>query len=509
MNELNLSACSLPTGALRLLASVITASEDTLESLDLQANSWDMTLPNALNDWEEFLMSFKNCIKMRKVDLSDNKLGDKGIETLVRVYTREMRNIAFDDEKVNVLDEPLMGSVSNDSTSSDEEEDDEFVASMVASGEYGSMFTSPLAASAVIKSNRRPSDDTVTIPKRGLRSIAYIRLHNVGMTDLSALHLTYLLPYHPLPHVLLRRLDTQIPDSSVGRDDVLYDPDSLCRGVMYDIDNPEFTSLGKKILENVEKVRRAGGIKPPFPYTPILPTIANPGSVPPSPDSFRARRNSDSSKSYFPETPSPSRKESISSIRTIAISHGRSGSITSMTPCKIEAMPYWTEILKARPKIQGEILKNSCSLHISELWPAGIKLLSLGRLFTIPQPQRSLISGNTRVRNTKLNVTVKVSLPPSPVSPGTPKVPKPSRSNCIGGLDKKVWIKILLPIADPSGVLSERQAMNIIEWAADRATLAKEGEWAGKLPHVQMWKLLDVYSLPILSDTTGFGMFSL
>ena len=372
----------------------------------------------------------------------------------------------------------------------DEEDDDPNT--LAASIEYGSSPTSSLAASAVIKSNRIRSDDTVGIPTCGLRSIAYIRLHNVGMTNISALHLTYLLPYHHLPHVLLRRLDAQIPDSSIGREDELYNPESLCRGVMYDIDNPELTPLGKKILESVEKVRRAGGLQPQVtPPTPISPTVYS-GSVPPSPDSPRT-----TTRGYFPETPSPSRKESISSIRTMA-SHGRSGSVLSLSG--IDIMPHWTEILKVRPKIQGEILKISGTVHVSQLWSAGIKLLALARMFTLPQKQPP--SPKARVRNVKSRYTVKVALPPSPVSLGSPKLPEPeAKSDCMGGFPKNVWMRILLPMADPGQVLSERQAKSIIDWAADRSTLAREGEWAGKLPHVQMWKLLDVHTLLfILTD---------
>ena len=64
-------------------------------------------------------------------------------------------------------------------------------------------------------------------------------------------------------------------------------------------------------------------------------------------------------------------------------------------------------------------------------------------------------------------------------------------------------MRILLPMADPGQVLSERQAKSIIDWAADRSTLAREGEWAGKLPHVQMWKLLDVPLFIIHSNGQG------
>jgi hypothetical protein len=456
-----------------------------------------MANPEALRDWEGFLTSFKSCVKMRRLDFSENRLGDKGIETFVRVYTREIRDGVYDEEDVqDISDETLSRSISKISTKSEEDEDDDESLTMGASVEYGSSPTSSLAASAFIKSNRRPSEDAVPIPTHGLCSISYIRLHDVGMTDLSALHLTYLLPYHHLPHVLLRRLDAQISDSTTGREDDLYDPEMLCRGVMYDIDNPELTSLGKKILESVEKVRRGGGIPPQVIQPPLSPLIATyPGSVPPSPDgSFRPRNNNDAPRGCFPETPSPSRKESISSIRTMSTLHGRSGSIISLSSSRMDIIPHWTEILKARPKLQGEILKISGNVHVSELWSAGIKLLSLARMFTLPQPQKPPSGPKDRIHDAKHRYTVKVSLPPSPVSPSSPTIPRLTRSNCVGGLEENLWKKILLPIADPREVLSERQAMNIIDWAADPTTLAKEGEWAGKLQHVQMWKLLDVIS---------------
>ena len=104
---------------MRHLALIVAASADTLQKLDLQGNSWDMTSPEALRDWEEFLTSFKNCVKMRDLDLSENRLGDKGIETLVRVYTREMREYVNDEEE-SILDEVLSRSISHVSTKSDD-----------------------------------------------------------------------------------------------------------------------------------------------------------------------------------------------------------------------------------------------------------------------------------------------------------------------------------------------------------------------------------------------------
>jgi hypothetical protein len=495
LDELNLSSCSLPASALHHLSPVVAASSSTLQRLDLQGNEWNLSTSKELRDWEEFLMSFRKCVNMRRVDFSQNYLGDKGVETLVRVYTREIQDPSHsEDGTEDFSDEALSRSVSAVSVKSDvndQDEEDEAL-DMDQSMELGSSPTSSLAASALIKSNRRILDDSLVTPTRGLRSIAYIYIRDVGMTDLSALHLSFLLPYHQLPHVLLRRLDAGIPDPTIGREDDLYAPDSLCRGVMYDIDNPDLSTLGRKILESVEKVRRAGGLQPQF--SSNFPTMTMSmvfGSAPPSPDSYRPRRNSDSSRTYFPETPSPSRKESIASIRT-TLSHGRSGSVICVSP-KADITSPLAEVYKARPKIQGEILKITGTVHVCQLWSAAIKLLSLARILTLPQAVKTP-TATTPGRRSKRRPT-KVYLPPSPISPGP--LSKIKKSHCVGGLDPRLWAKILWPLVDTERVLSERQAISVVEWAADKGSLAREHEWAGKLQHVQMWKLLDVSPLDI------------
>ena len=490
LDELNLSSCSLPASALRYLSPVITATSSTLQRLELQGNEWNLSTPAALRDWEEFLVSFRNCVKLRRVVFSQNHLGDKGIETLVRVYTRETQDPSHaDDDTENLSDPALSRSISALSVGSQLQDDDDEDESLDLdmSTDLVSSPNSSLAASALIKSSRRPLDETLPAPNRGLRSIAYIYIRDVGMTDLSALHLSFLLPYHQLPHILLRRLDAGISDLTLGREDELYDPGSLCRGVMYDTGNTELSSLGRKILESVEKVRRAGGLQPQFSATvPAMTMSVHAGSAPPSPDSYRPRRNSESSRTYFPDTPSPSRKESISSIRT-TLSHGRPGSVTCSSP-KAEISSPLAEVYKARPKLQGEILKVAGNVHVCQLWSAAIRLLSLARIVTLPQspktPNSTLPGRRGKRRPTK------VLLPPSPISP-TP-VSKVKKSHCVGGLDLKLWANILSPIVDPDKVLSEQQAVSVVAWAADKGTLAKEHEWAGKLQHVQMWKLLDV-----------------
>jgi Leucine Rich repeat len=455
----------------------VQASVRTLQKLELTNNNWELTSPESLHEWELFLSSFKDCQKLRKVDFSHNKLGDKGIETLVRVYTRDLQASLWEDQDSDhSFDEFLTHSLSGISTIPSDDEEDEISSLAETSVEYLG-----LAPSAMIKPRRR-QEEWKRLSGRGFPYIAYIQVEDVGMTDLGALHLTYLLPFHQLPHVLLGRLDSQVVDITEGREDEIYDKWRLTRGVVYDIDSAELSSLAKKILESAEKLRRAGGLTP-MPVTLAMGSTAHgAGSPPPSPDSLRARRNSDSARSmtYFPETPSPSRKDSVSSIRTVSSIHNRAGSFVS--PGKSEISVCWMDTVKTRTKLQGEILKLAGTVHVCQLWTAAIKLLSLGRIVMLRE-SRAGTNGMREYRPT---------LPPSPLSPGTPKTSRIQRAECLGGLDVNLWLRILVPIADPQRVLSDGQITSVIDWAADRGTLLKEGEWAGKLPHVQMWKLLDV-----------------
>ena len=496
LDELILSGCSLATQALPILAKVVRASSDTLQRLDLQGNDWEIKTSSALHDWEGFLESFKDCGNLRKLNFSNNRIGDKGIETFVRVYLRQLQNSVFE---VDGEDDFAAAALSRSfprlfSSRSDDEDDD--ISEADSSFGLDPSLPSALATALPIKPSRLRSEDQERIPTRGLPSVAYILLENVSMTDISVLHLTYFLPYHHLPHVLLRRLDAHIADSTAGRDDELYDRESFCRGVLYDFGNSDFSHLAKKLLEGVEKVRRAGGLTVELRAT--NPSFMGPfSSLPASPDSFRSRRNSDSARSYFPDFSSYSRRDSISNFRTATSAQLRSGSVVAFSQWnKADIMIYWAEVLKTRPKLQGEVLKSAKTVHVLQLWSVALKLLTLARIFTLPQPQKAPMSAISIARhNRRRPAPLRHVLPPSPVSPGKPQSFQLERSRCVGSLDTAIWMKILVPIADSQGILSELQAMKVVSWASDRDTLAREGEWAGKLAHVQIWRLLDVGSI--------------
>jgi hypothetical protein len=499
LDDLNLSYCDLPTSSLVHLARIVVASAETLSNLNLMGNHLNLCSREDFRAWETFLMAFRHCIKMRHLALSGNRLGDKGIETFLRVYLREMEDSEWDEEQAGgvVVDSPFCRPFSTLSVH-DEDDDAEPESVMESPVDYPSSSTSALAASPLIKDRRLSSGEVKSIPSRGLRSIAYIDFSSVGMTDVSALHLTYFLPYHLLPHVLLRRLDPHIPETD---GDELYDPTSFCRGITYGsskLDDSDFSPLAKKILDLVEKVRRAGGMAPQRTIPSYLASGFGvlSGGLPPSPD-VRGR-TADSPRGHAQEIPSPSRRDSNggSTRTTSAITAGRSVSVPSTGSTPLHLMAHWTEIMRSRPKFQGEILKAAGTVHISQLWATAVKLLSLARIFTLfptqPRKQTNLPTQSVWPKQQR-KMEVRVTLPPTtPTSPVRPSLPRMSRGDCVGGLDRRLWLRILLEIADPEGCLSERQGLHVLSWAADSATLAKESEWAGKLPHVQIWKLLDV-----------------
>jgi len=462
----------------------------------------DLSSTEDLRAWETFLASFRHCTKMRALNMSDNQLGDKGIETFVRVYLREMGDLEWDDEGIGHPGETSLSSSFSRSSIYDSDDDSDGTESIMGSLEdYTFSSTSPLGPSAVIKDRRKSSGNIPCIPSHGLRTIAYIDFSKIGMTDVSALHLTYFLPYHHLPHVLLRRLDPHIPESG---GDELYDPESFCRGITLGslgLDQGEFSPPAKRILEHVEKVRRAGGMAPRSPpISGLFHGAGFSGSIPPSPDA--RGRTLESPKAYVQDVPSPSRKDSAGGTRSTSVFPGRSASLASTGSTPLHVTTHWNEIIKSRPKLQGEILKVKGTVHISQLWAAAVKLFSLARIFilsTTPKHSTFPAAGLSG----KPGIAVKVSLPPSPTSPV--RLPKYTRGECVGGLERRLWLKILLEIADPERCLSERQALHVLSWAADRGTLAKESEWAGKLPHVQMWKLLDVYC-PLIKGANAQGL---
>jgi hypothetical protein len=65
---------------------VIKLSIADLRELDISHNNIVVCTPEEQKIWYGFLDSFKNCFLLKKFDLGNNPLGQKGIEVLARVY---------------------------------------------------------------------------------------------------------------------------------------------------------------------------------------------------------------------------------------------------------------------------------------------------------------------------------------------------------------------------------------------------------------------------------------
>ena len=62
---------------------------------------------------------------------------------------------------------------------------------------------------------------------------------------------------------------------------------------------------------------------------------------------------------------------------------------------------------------------------------------------------------------------------------------------CVGGLPSSMWKEIIIQSADPDGLLSNKQRANLFEWASTGETLERERMLNGKLPSLQIWRVLD------------------
>lgn len=84
--ELHLQGNQLTVVSLRKLSEVIKLSIADLRELDISHNNFAVSTAEEQKIWYDFLDSFKNCFLLKKLDLGNNPLGQKGIEILARVY---------------------------------------------------------------------------------------------------------------------------------------------------------------------------------------------------------------------------------------------------------------------------------------------------------------------------------------------------------------------------------------------------------------------------------------
>ena len=350
---------------------------------------------------------------------------------------------------------------------------------------------------------------------RGLRSVPYIVLSDTSMTEICALHLSYIVASHNLPDLLLAHLPAVKPGASAQQLHA-YDQDSGCRGVIY-APNPHLGPAGLKVLDLAEAMRDSvldEGNQGEIPER-VIPEY-KPG--------HSTRRTSDARGN----PPASDRRRSNSTPG--GIDHGGNGSVSSIR----------VELDRARSRIQGNYIQEA-GTGSNDLWRVAMKLLILGRaissgvnhekisatakfsesigsagpsdpalrvLSTKSQPASPLAardsnqsimpnSGPRRSENTRLIPLTMKETPPKkllspPISPLTTKPQGIShRSHLPCQFSEDIWRRIMATAAGADGIMSEAQQLSMLRWAWDRDTLSRESESLGLKDSAQIWKVLE------------------
>lgn len=366
---------------------------------------------------------------------------------------------------------------------------------------------------------------------RGLRSVPYLIVANTSMDDICAQHLSYIIASHNSPRSLLQF----IPPAKAGppaQQLETYDQIPGCRGLIYR-PNDKIGSAGNKVLELAELVR-----KNPFEETDtniktVEDTVHN---IP----NIAGRRGSDAQTLHSPSV-TPLRRRSILPIE----------SPDQTSPSSSRA----TELQRARSRIQGDTLRDSGSqsndlwhkslkmLSIARTilleprkMPESTELRALRELpkpsnpgrnrdaeckpvFSTPSygtktafpklpPPRPLAPASSnlpivlrlphrrKISNVQLTLAMTPALSPTDarIVPPVHKSEKNEstyRSPLLGGLDEKLWSRIISLASGATGILGAEQALSVVRWAQDRASLHREMEALGKAESAQIWKLLE------------------
>ncbi|KAK4503036.1 hypothetical protein PRZ48_006463 [Zasmidium cellare] len=226
LEDLNLTGNGLTTKSLARLAPIIELAKHDLKTLNLSDNAIKVETTEEAEEWEEFLLSFHDCLKLRRLDLSGNtSLGAKALEILSRVH---------------LLEEPIdpISASGDSSVLSLPEELDTSDQPTPKTAEFE--LTDSMAAGKLLKR------------RCGLRSIPYISLTNIGLNEAGALWLSYVVADHHLPSQLIDSLNAAHATTLINA----YQQDANSRGIDWDERESTLCKDGLQILKKAEAFRQ-------------------------------------------------------------------------------------------------------------------------------------------------------------------------------------------------------------------------------------------------------------
>ena len=230
LEGLDLRDNQLTTRSLATLAPVIEFAKNELKTVVLADNAISVTSDQEALEWETFLVAFKDCKRLRRLDLSGNReLGARALEVFNRIHCNEppIDPIALGgDRSVYTLDE-LSESEDNKSITTDDIHNEDVAFDRMASG-------------------------AVLHRRCGLRSVPYISFKDIGLNDTGALWLSYILQEHHFPNQLLNELNAAPATSSVEA----YQQDAVEGGIDWRCNKDTLGKDGLALLTKMDAIRK-------------------------------------------------------------------------------------------------------------------------------------------------------------------------------------------------------------------------------------------------------------
>ncbi len=562
LEELCLRSNRLTIASLQALTPVIGVSCCDLRDLDLSENQITISSDADVAIWEDFLTSFRKCCVLRRIDLSGNALGERAFEVMVRVYAKEEPlDFALPPELEEAHHEEQSSTteiggvtrktkkLSLGSNTGDHAVDEGHHKRRVSKQGHLPSCASHDVADACTESRSPEKTSLPGLPvgpllihttTRGLRSVPYFVLRDTAMTDICALHLSYIIAHHHKPGQLLAR----VPPAKAGlhaQQLIEYDTQSQCQGIIY-LPNATLGSTGLKALELANTIRD-------MPLDGTVEEDAE-GLHTPRKSNTMPRRASNS-HCTAPLVSSGKRRQSLMSTEDIPQAE------------KAISAHNVTNLDRARSRIQGDALQEAGPLS-NDLWRVALRVLCLGRDIQVqekkepppvpkakapviktlsvpgprlksltPKPPMPLTSerdanrpvmpwGNFSHKSSSIPQTLNI-IPPTSFQQmtfgGREKLPPvdtrnirtqplihtatPSRAVSSSaknkiyqtrlpcGFSEDVWRRIIGFAAGADGIMSENQQRSMLSWAMNRKTLSKESEILGLTLASQIWRVLE------------------
>lgn len=248
--DLNLSDNALTTRSLARLAPIIKLAKLDLQTLDLSKNIFQVANSEQAYEWEQFLRAFAPCRTLRRLDLSDNvHLGSLAFEILARVHHQERSIDAMPAAGASSVLSLADGRSSVDRPSLDfVTDEDESFPSTHFSDPPGAEYMDSSGSLGYAKNLR---DACILAYRCGLRSLPYLTLQNVALSDTGALFLSYVIEEHHYPTQLIDELNATYATTPIRT----YQQDACDKGIDVDRNDGTIGKDGLNLLKMTEAVR--------------------------------------------------------------------------------------------------------------------------------------------------------------------------------------------------------------------------------------------------------------